>query len=365
MKLPEHQSLDTEHLQRLFDNMSECYKLFWFRAIIDAVAKGNTVLKYDDIVDDMIANAWYMVAEYKLNLGPADTLEALVLEAQKKSGLKSSEKRAVVISTIKSLQDKELQKKKQTLTYNVPYRLQAPFLTDIKGKAWDGSKQNLATRISEHKGLIYRFEFISGLDSTIIIDDIWAEYFKRNYEIIAGWIQFNMIVYLQRRNPDVPGISSKLYPPTARKLDRVKNFWKAVMEVTPVHEIYGAFEIDKRDISIDHFVPWSYVAHDELWNLSPTTRSINSRKSNSLPEWDRYFPALQELEYLGYSVVWSYPLIHKEFEKCLKDHVNNTDIRHKLYRQNLSRNEFYHALEEIVKPVYEAAQNMGFEHWRL
>ncbi|MBE5919975.1 MAG: hypothetical protein E7272_09045 [Pseudobutyrivibrio ruminis] len=26
-----------------------------------------------------------------------------------------------------------------------------------------------------------------------------------------------------------------------------------------------------KDISIDHFVPWSYVAHDEMWNLNPTT----------------------------------------------------------------------------------------------
>lgn len=123
MNLPECHNLDTMHLQRLFDNMSECYKMFWFRAIVDAVAGGSTVLRFDDIVDDMIANAWYMVTEYKLNLGPADTLEALVIDAQKKSNLKSSEKRDVVVSTIQNLNDKDLQKKKLVLTYNVPYRL--------------------------------------------------------------------------------------------------------------------------------------------------------------------------------------------------------------------------------------------------
>ena len=52
-----------------------------------------------------------------------------------------------------------------------------------------------------------------------------------------------------------------------------------------------------KDISIDHFVPWSYVAHDEFWNLSPTTRSINSSKSNNLPKWDIYFPKLSELQF--------------------------------------------------------------------
>lgn len=365
MNLPGCDNLDTIHLQRLFDNMSESYKLFWFRAIVDDVAEGKTLLKYDDIIDDMMANAWYMVTEYKLNLGPADTLEALVLDAQNKSGLKSSEKKEVVVSTIRQLNDKEIKKKKQALTLNVPYRLQAPFLSSVKGKAWDGPKQDLADRINLQAGIIYTFNAISGLDSTILVDDRWAEYIKRNYEIICGWIQFNLIVYLQRRNPNVPGISSKLAPPKERNLDKVKRFWKSIMDVAPVHEIYGAALMDKSDVSIDHFVPWSYVAHDELWNLSPTTKSINSKKSNYLPDWDAYFPLLQELEYYAYQKVWEYPQIHREFSRCVKEHVNSVDVQHKLYRQNLTQKEFFHNLEEIIRPVYEAAQNMGFDCWRL
>ena len=69
MNLPEYKNLDTQHLQRLFDNMSECYKLFWFQAIVDAVEEEKEIISYDDLVNDMIANAWYMVSEYKLNLG--------------------------------------------------------------------------------------------------------------------------------------------------------------------------------------------------------------------------------------------------------------------------------------------------------
>ena len=131
----------------------------------------------------------------------------------------------------------------------------------------------------------------------------------------------------------------------------------------PVHEIYGDNLIEK-DISIDHFVPWSYVAHDEFWNLSPTTRSINSQKSNNLPEWDIYFRKLQELEFKAYQMVWRYPGVHKEFEKCLKEHVNSVDIQHKLYREDIAHQEFSNRLEEIILPVYKAAENMGFDHWR-
>ena len=39
------------------------------------------------------------------------------------------------------------------------------------------------------------------------------------------------------------------------------------------------------------------LGNDELWNLNPTTKNINSKKSNNLPDWDLYFPRLQKQEY--------------------------------------------------------------------
>jgi len=49
MNLPESNILDTRHLQRLFDNMSESYKIFWFRAIVDRVAAGEKYITFDDM----------------------------------------------------------------------------------------------------------------------------------------------------------------------------------------------------------------------------------------------------------------------------------------------------------------------------
>ena len=365
MNLPAYKNLDTQHLQRLFDNMSECYKLFWFQAIVDAVADGKEIISYDDLVNDMIANAWYMVSEYKLNLGPADTLESLVHYAYTISGLKSSEKKEVIIETIKGLDDKELNRRKQILTYNVPYRLQAPFMSDFKGKAWAGPKSDLAKRINAYANLLYRFHNISGLDSTIVVDKDWAEYIRYNYEIIMGWIQYNTILYLQRRNPSIPGIPNKLFPSQERKLERVKAFWKTIVEIVPVYDIYGNIQMEKNNISIDHFVPWSYVAHDELWNLHPTTRSVNSSKSNHLPEWNMYFNSLCNVEYQAYELIWKYDKVHKEFDKCAKEHLNNEDIKQRLYRKGLSKLEFSANLKEVIQPVYIAAQNLGFDSWRL
>jgi len=364
MELPLSQKLRVNSLQRLFDNKSESYKLFWFRAIVDAVYRGKTLLSFEELIDAMIADAWYMVTEYNLNLGPADNLERLVLDAQKKSGLKSSEKKENVIAAIHDLKDGEIQKKKNVLILNVPYRLQAPFLSGM-GDKWGKRPAELADHINAHEGLIYRFEKIDGLSSMIRIEEAWADYIKANYEIIYGWTEYNLIQYLQRRNPSVPGIPNKIEAPKARNLEKVKALWRAVMEVEPVREIYSAHVMERSNLSIDHFVPWSYVAHDELWNLSPTTRSINSKKSNGLPDWNTYFPELRELEYTAYYAAFTHEPVERLFRKCLDEHVNSLDVRHKLYEPGIPKEVFYRNLEEILHPVYTAAQNQGFQIWSL
>lgn len=157
-----------------------------------------------------------------------------------------------------------------------------------------------------------------------------------------------MIQYLQRRNPSVPGIVEKLYPPRERNLEKVKKYWKIIVSIRPVHEIYGENPLNEKNISIDHFVPWPYVAHDELWNLTPTTRSINSSKSNSLPDWDAYFPVLCKSEYVSYELLWEYPEIHEAFEICAREHLNNPEIRHRLYQKGLFEREFSGRLEEGI-----------------
>ncbi|MCR5160639.1 MAG: HNH endonuclease, partial [Lachnospiraceae bacterium] len=73
--LPHSTQLNIAALSRLFDNKSECYKLFWFQAILEKVSKGTVEIRYEELINEMITDAWYMVTEYHLNLGPRDTLE--------------------------------------------------------------------------------------------------------------------------------------------------------------------------------------------------------------------------------------------------------------------------------------------------
>lgn len=365
MQLPYSEELNIEYLGRLFDNTTECYKFFWFKAIVTKVTAGKYELTYEELVDEMIADAYFMVTEYHLNLGPKDALESIVnLIKIKNPALKSCEKQSVIIDFLKNTQDKEIISKKRALTYNVPYRLQSPFMENVKGKEWNVGKSRLIAKINQENRLIYYFEALNGLSTKIIVQSDWAQYIMKNQEIIKGWLEYKMIMYIQKRNPSVPGIADKLYPPYERNLERVKKYWRLILSLEPVYEIYGDNILTENDLSIDHFVPWSYVAHDEMWNLNPTTKSINSSKSNNLPDWNTYFEKLVRQEYQSYQMLWKYDAVHKEFDKCAKEHINNDDIRYRIYRKGLEFTEFAGELESIILPVYQSAKNCGFTNWK-
>lgn len=105
-------------------------------------------------------------------------------------------------------------------------------------------------------------------------------------------------------------------------------------------------------------------SYDEMWNLNPTTKSINSSKSNNLPDWDTYFKKLAQQEYHSYQLMWKNDIVHKEFEKCAKEHINSDDIRYRVYRRGLEYPVFAEELKSIILPVYQSAQNCGFGRWK-
>ena len=367
--LPYSEELNIGYLSRLFDNTTNCYKFFWFQAILRKVDETHHRFSFDELINEMIADAWYMVTEYHLRLGPlgiTDNLEEVVKYIHENYGFMSSEKREKIIAFLQSTDDKRIAKYKSDLTLNVPYRLQAPFYDEIvvERNMWNGSKQNLTEEINRQKRLIYYFAYVSGLKTEIEVDGLWAAYLTRHKEILKGWTQLKLIQYLQNKNPSVPGIADKIEAPAARDIERVRKYWRLIIQIDPsLKDIYGAVLLAEETISVDHFVPWQYVAHDELWNLHPTTKAINSSKSNSLPSWKMYFHPLADLEYRAYELRAQNEVVLHEFNKIAPYHLNNREIKEQLYTDGLDKSTFVGRLEHVIKPVYESAQTLGFKEW--
>lgn len=367
---PENEKLNIGYLSKLFENTTNCYKFFWFQAILNRLDGENNRFTFDELINEMIADAWYMVTECHLRLGPVgvkDNLEEAVKYIHNNYGFLSSEKKEKILEFLHNSDDKKLMKYKAYLTLNVPYRLQTPFYDEITigSSLWNGSKNNLINEINRQHRLMYYFLMVSGLGSVIEVDSAWAEYLFRNKEILKGWTRIKLIQYLQNKNPSVPGIADKLEARASRDIDRVRKYWRLIIQIEPtLRDIHGEIALENENISIDHFVPWQYAAHDELWNLHPTTKPINSSKSNSLPSWKLYFNSLGELEYRAYELKAQNELIAHEFQKIAPYHLNNQEIRNQLYADGLDKHSFIGRLEHVIKPVYEAAQMSGFKEWK-
>jgi len=364
IQLPYAPTLPIARLARLFASTSASYKFFWFKALFERAAAGERVMTYRDLAGDMITEAWYMVTEYHLSLGATDQLQHLVLSLQARFGLKSSERAQVILEHLRRCDDPDILRQEEGLLNMVPYRLQSAFLPEVgRAGVYAGTPRAQILRLNAYRDLMYYYSEYRRLDTTITMDPAWMDYLTQNQEIIRGWLSYSLIRYLQARNPSVPGIADKLTPPAARDLTSVKRYWKILLAVHPVPDIYTGQLMDGHDFSVDHFVPWSYVAHDELWNLSPTTRSVNSSKNSDLPAWERYFPRLQRQEYALYTEIWKRDTVRAAFRKCADHNLNDERVRATLYREGQTEQQFSAQLEEILSPVYRSARNCGFREW--
>ena len=124
---PENEKLNIGYLSRLFENTTNCYKFFWFQAILNRLDGENNRFTFDELINEMIADAWYMVTECHLRLGPVgvkDNLEEAVKYIYSNYGFLSSEKKEKILEFLCNSDDKKLTKYKADLTLNVPYRLQ-------------------------------------------------------------------------------------------------------------------------------------------------------------------------------------------------------------------------------------------------
>ena len=117
--------------------------------------------------------------------------------------------------------------------------------------------------------------------------------------------------------------------------------------------------VTPKKYDVDHFIPWSFVMNDELWNLMPMDSSLNSAKGNRLPKWDSYFKIFARNQYLMYELIYEKKQLHKKFEDCYRDNLHSIWASQELYRKGNTREEFYHVLDKNMCPVYDSARRQG------
>ena len=368
--------LNIDSFIHMLDDTTECYKFYWLDALLKLFSLGKTEIFFDDLINQMIADAWYSVVEYHLHLGPKNasgkimnSLERAVIKLSQLTNIPNDADRDTIILAVKE-NDRELHGEKDQLTKNVPYRMLSPFMHEVKGndRIWDQKKRLIAymEQLNKKECIPYQITDGAGLKKRVVINEEWQDFFMDNFVTISGWIEVKKVRYLQGRNPGVPGIIYKLVPENnkQRKLRYVRNLWNTIIETKPVYDIYSEKLLGLNDFDIDHFVPWSFVANDELWNLLPMDSSLNSSKSNNLPQW-KYFELFAKNQYMMYESAKSSEKIMDKFKKCQRDNLVMPWSMEELYIAENDREAFIKVLEEKLHPVYDSARIQGYEIWRM
>jgi hypothetical protein len=129
-------------------------------------------------------------------------------------------------------------------------------------------------------------------------------------------------------------------------------------EFSSIKDIYTGQRIEISDMSIDHFIPWSFVLHDRLWNLAPVSKRVNSSKSDLLPDLDKHLDTFIDLQYMAYSTA-----VENNFSKnLLEDYlllgsgIDTTAV--------IREPDFREIIKNTITPLHRIAQNQGFGLWR-
>ncbi len=255
---------------RLLENTTNSYKYLFLKAITERVVRGEDHINIDDLIIDMLVLAWYPNQYFKLSFGLQDQI-GNVFKQQNFNYNSSISITSTSFSNQLRVEIKDSIDRKKLADY-VQYRLLTPFFSEeLRGKK-DQVKNSLIFDLAENefetKLPLYR---MTSDKKAIILHSSWCDFIKANTAILNNYQKFEWVSYLQKNNPNVPSIIYKTEPPIQRNsLVRQKKYWNIfIKNNTNERCIYTGKPLISINSSLDHFLPWSFVCHDRLWNLIP------------------------------------------------------------------------------------------------
>lgn len=337
-------------VSHIFDNTVATYKFYWFVSILDIIVKERkNVISFWEIIAGMVAESWYPIHYFKISFGKSDSLY------QQSDAIKNFlnipidfGKEDIKSTIVDNLSDTKVMGLLKIFTRNVPYRFLSPWISTSNDK-----EMELRSRRFEN-GCPYA---IYGME--IHVNPEWVPYLAEQYNVLRDFTFWNLNVFLQRRNPNVPDMSSKLVRPIQREpLSHQRKLWSMFLSENSGTEcIYTHRILSADNYDLDHFIPWSFVAHNQMWDLLPSDPAINSSKNNLLPPLDSFISPFTRLQHLFLNYIYE----TTPDERLLEDYLQISDSLSGLVE--LSDEDFTQAFRKVLSPLNQIASNMGFAYW--
>lgn len=347
MHLPFSPQLPTHWLAACFNKTTTTYKFYWFLALLQAVEEGKEEVTKKELFAGMMAHAWYTVHYFHLSFGKSDLIQEAIRRLSKLEPLTVEVDRPTVRTTLAESDHPETQKILHHFDRNVPHWFLSPWYPTQPGEI----ESQRAKRIYTASQAFLGEPLYALYPNHIRFNPTWLPYLEANVRVLREFCYWNLAIFLQAKNPNVPDIPNKLIkPPTRGTLTRQrKYFWDLVLhEYETIPCIYTGRPLGVGDYAVEHFIPHSFVSHDLIWNLIPADPAFNSRKGNKLPPLDVYFPPFFALQQTAFRIVRE----KSPRNSFLEDYW--TIFPYEL--QDLDETSF----REVVQPLVSIAARNGF-----
>lgn len=277
--------VDVGALSALFRNTTTSYKYVFFMSLLrclDRRDEASRRVPLREAIVEVLALAWYPHTFFRLSLGAQDQIGAILDDLSTRIGEQELGFSSTDVERLRASIDAALSPTQhRKLARYVPYRLLAPFFQAEIGHMSETHKQDALETLAR-AGFATRKPLYYVDDDELVLHPDWVAYLRENRSVVQGWASWHWLGYMQARNPNVPNLAGKLFPVVARSpMTKQLAYWNAVACVEPLRCIYSGESLARIE-ALDHYVPWSFVLHDRIWNLVPVTGSANSSKSNRL-----------------------------------------------------------------------------------
>lgn len=183
--------IDIKKLDYIFEKEATSYKYFWFMAIISlAKDKNSLTISYRDIVIRMATLAWPIVFEDEIDLGKSDMIAKYLNDILERSALIKNISNKVVEAYLSVYYDSDgIGKILEPLLKNVPYRFLSPWIP------YTTDEEVVEKSNSADCACLYALQ-----DNSIVLDEDWWEYIRKNYTKICNSAERSFVTYLEPKN---------------------------------------------------------------------------------------------------------------------------------------------------------------------
>lgn len=185
---------------------------------------------------------------------------------------------------------------------------------------------------ADSKGVFYSF---SKKENYLEFNPNVYKFIKKFSSVLLKLNDYEWIKFLEKVNPDENCFSLGLKLSEASKrgnLTIYKNF--LYTEIGTKECFYCGKKVEYSNLHVDHFVPWSFIRNDKLWNFVISCRKCNLSKSDKLAGNDFLENIIYRDEELSQSC---FPIVRHEFK-------NYSSV--------------------LFREIYESAMFNGFDNWR-